>query len=433
MRRFADRKPRTRPHTMPHYARFDGLDDFARFYEDEIAPAARDDPDTDVDPERETPTYAWMKANYSGFVERLRRDHDRSLGEFYDEVGIPANPRGEDAWTLDHEPTVRGLEDYLEELERDRGRAATTVGPRRSRLKTYVTAYRDVNDTDDLLSPLLDETEKPNEIARVRDTFRVLDDDLGTLASKKKYVSAVKNWYTFLVEMGRGLYNPAENLLNRFGWDEDPRYDHPALSRDDLDALLAAGSDDERFLLLALAGWGLRPVEACELHADQLVLDPDAGDVPYVEFEAGERKNARRTRNTVEILVGIDAVRDRIDALGEHEDWHGYLLPGQTPGQPMSTQTARRWLRDLGERADVTIDGSHPLPKMGRRTWYRLYRQQRPDIEAGTAAVAAAQGSRDASVSERNYLDERTRRQARADAMRELVGSELADIFGRYL
>ncbi|GGL67283.1 site-specific integrase [Halocalculus aciditolerans] len=418
---------------MPNYARFDGLDDFAQFYREEIAPAIRADPDVDVDPDRETPTYRWLKANYSGFVERLRRDHDCSPGEFYDAVGLPPNPdAGSDGWELGHEPTVRGLEDYLEELERDRGRAATTVNPRRSRLKTYVTTYREVNETGDLLSPLLDETAKPDEIARVRDTFRVLDDELGTLASKKKYVSAVKNWYTFLVEMGRGLYNPAENLLNRFGWDEDPVYDHPALGRDDLDAMLAAGDPDERFLLLALAGWGLRPVEACELHVDQLELAPD-GDVPYVEFEAGQRKNARRTRNTVELLVGLDAVRERIDTLAEHDGWTGHLLPGRSVGRPMSTETARRWFRDLGERAGITIDGSHPLPKMGRRTWYRLYRQQRPSIDAGTAAVAAAQGSKDADISERNYLDERTRRQARADAMRELVQEELADIFDEHL
>lgn len=415
---------------MPHYARFDGLDDFAQFYEEEIALALRDDPDVDVDPDRETPTYAWLKGHYSGFVERLRREYDLSPGEFYDTVGLPPDLGNvDDAWSLDHEPTVRGLEDYLEELERDRGRAPTTVGPRRSRLKTYVTTYCEVNETSDLLSPLLDETEKPDEIARVRDTFRVLDDELGTLASKKKYVSAVKNWYTFLVEMGRALYNPAENLLNRFGWDEDPIYDHPALSREDLAALLDVSNADERFLLLALAGWGLRPVEACELHIDQLELDPKEGDVPYIAFEVGERKNARRTRNTVELLVGVDAVRERIDVLAEDDDWTGHLLPGQSITQPMSTQTARRWFHDLGERADVTIDGSHPLPKMGRRTWYRLYRQQRPNIEAGTAAVAASQGSRDASVSERNYLDEQTRRQARADAMRDLVQEEFADIF----
>jgi site-specific recombinase XerD len=428
---------------MPRYAHFEDLGDFADCYREEVAPAMRADPEA-PDPDTDTPTYAWLKSNFSGFVERLRRDHDCSPGDFYDAVGLPpasgdGSDAGDDAtdsddsagtdWGLAHIPTVRALDDYLEELRRDRGRAETTVGPRRSRLRTYVTTYRAVNETDDLLSPLLDESHRPDEIARVRDTFRVLDDELGTLASKKKYVSAVSNWYTFCVEMGRAVYNPAENLTRRFGWDETPIYDHPALSPADIEALLAVADDAQRFLLLALAGWGLRPVEACELHVDQLVLSPEAGSVPYVEFAPGERKNARRTRNTVELLVGVEATERRIADLSERAGWTGYLLPGQSIDRPISTATARRWLRTLGETADVRIDGSHPLPKMGRRTWYRLYRQQRPAIDAGTAAVADAQGSRDTSVSERNYLDEHTRREARADAMRELVQQELADIF----
>lgn len=61
--------------------------------------------------------------------------------------------------------------------------------------------------------------------------------------------------------MRRGLYNPAENLLNRFGWDEDPLYDHPALAHEDLAALLDASDDDERSLILALAGWAFVPSE----------------------------------------------------------------------------------------------------------------------------------------------------------------------------
>jgi site-specific recombinase XerD len=423
---------------MPRYAHFEDLDDFAQFYREEIVPALRADSDA-VDPDTDTPTYAWLKTNYSGFVERLRRDHDCSPGEFYEAVGISQRsdsddeaPAGAD-WGLDHAPTVRALDDYLEELRRDRGRAETTVGPRRSRLRTYVTTYREVTGTDDLLTPLLDESTRPDEIARVRDSFRVLDDELGTLASKKKYVSAVSNWYTFCVEMGRAVYNPAENLSRRFGWDETPVYDHPALSPADIEEMLAVADEPQRFLLLALAGWGLRPVEACELHVDQLVLSPADGAVPYVEFAPGERKNARRTRNTVELLVGVDAVERRIADLADREGWTGYLLPGQSADRPISTATARRWLRELGESAHVAVDGSHPLPKMGRRTWYRLYRQQRPAIEAGTAAVADAQGSRDAGVSERNYLDERTRREARADAMRDLVQQELAGIFESYL
>lgn len=178
---------------MPNYARFDDLDDFGTFYREKIAQALRGDSDIDTDPDRKTPTYACLNSNFSGFVERLRRDHDLSPGEFYDAVDLPPNPdESGNGWGIGHEPTIQGLEDYLEELERDRGRAETTVGPRRSRLNTCVSTYQDVNETGDLLTPLLDETAKPDEIARVRDAFRILDEELGTLASKKKYVSAVK-------------------------------------------------------------------------------------------------------------------------------------------------------------------------------------------------------------------------------------------------
>jgi integrase len=416
---------------MTSYAAFDTLAEFEAFYREEIGPAMAADEDLSVDPERETPPYAWLKSNYSGFVERLRRDYELSPGEFYDEVGLPSDATEPNPWGLSHEPTTAALAGYVTELARDRGRAESTVDSRRARLRTYVTTYRDTHDRTDLVSPLLDEAAKPDEIARTKAVFRVLDDRLGTLASKRRYVSAVQNWYTYLEETGRATYNPAQNLTSRFGWDQRPLYDHPALSTADLDALLSVADADERFLLLLLAGWGLRPVEACELHVEQLVLDPPDGDTPHVGFAAGERKNARRTRNTVAILVGLDAVRARIDRL-RGPDWSGYLLPSPEDG-PITTQTARRWLRDLGERAGVTVDGDPPKPKMGRRTWYRLYRAQRPSITADTATVADAQGSSDPSVSERNYLDERTRRAARADAMTDLVRQELASVFDEYL
>ncbi|WP_136718489.1 tyrosine-type recombinase/integrase [Halorientalis salina] len=423
---------------MAEYAQFEAVDDFLEFYRAEIVPALRQDESLDIDPGTETPPYRWLKGNYSGFVERLRRDHGLSPGEFYAETDLPPEPSGDgdSRWQLDHEPTVMALQGYIDELERDRDRAASTIKSRRSRLRTYARTYAREHDSADLLSPLLDEQQKPAEIQRAKAVFRVLDDELGTLGSKRKYVSVVKNWYTFLEETGRALYNPAANLRKRFGWDREPVYDHPAITRADLESMLAVADTDERYLLLALAGLGLRPVEACELHVDQLVLEPDGseGTVPYIEFEAGERKNARRVRNTVEILVGVSAIEARRDQLAREHGDVGYLFPSPTlDDHPITTQTARRWFRSLGDRADVTIDGEPPKPKMGRRTWYRIYRQQRPRIDADTAAVAASQGSRDESVSEQNYLDERTRRQARAEAMRDHVQDELAAIFDDYL
>ena len=421
---------------MASYAAFETVGEFEQFYRDEIVPAIRADEAVDVDPRTDTPPYRWLKGNYSGFVERLRRDHDLSPGQFYTEANLPPESADADgtSWGIDHEPTVMALQGYIDELDRDRGRAASTIESRRSRHRTYVQTYARAHDSHDLLTPLLDDQQKPAEIQRAKAVFRVLDDELGTLGSKRKYVSVVKNWYTFLEETGRAIYNPASNLLKRFGWDREPVYDHPALSRSDLESMLAVGSTEERYLLLALAGWGLRPVEACELHVDQLVLDPEDGTVPYIEFAAGERKNARRVRNTVELLVGVDAIdhRRREHLSGDHSA--GYLFPSPVgDGDPITTQTARRWFRSLGDRAGISVDGEAPKPKMGRRTWYRLYRQQRARIDADTAAVAASQGSRDPSVSEQNYFDERTRRQARADAMRDQVQTELADIFDEYL
>lgn len=424
---------------MPRYTQFETIDDLSQFYTSEIVDAIRSDTDLNIDPTRETPPYRWLKSNYSGFVERLRREHNLSPGEFYDATDLPPdlpNNSSSWAWELDHDLTTTVLDEYITELEYDRGRASSTVQSRRSRLKTYAITYREVHNTADLLAPLREKENEPTEIQRVKEVFRRLDSKLGTLASKRKYVSVVKAWYLYLEETGRAVYNPAANILKRMGWDREPHYDHPAFSRENVDTMLSIANTDEQYLLLTLVGWGLRPVEACELHRDQLILDPPEGegDIPYVEFKAGERKNARRTRNTVEILVGVDAIRDRINTLNQGSNWSGYLFPSPESNEnPITTETARRWFRSMGERADIEIGGNSPKPKMGRRTWYRLYRQQQPEIEAGTQAVAHSQGSEDATVSEQNYLDERTRREARATAMRELVQKEFAEIFDQYL
>lgn len=83
---------------MPNYTRFDAIDDFATFYREEIIPSLEPDSAVEIDPTRETPTYRWLKGNYSGFVERLRRDYDLSPSQFYDAVGLP--PRSQDGQHL---------------------------------------------------------------------------------------------------------------------------------------------------------------------------------------------------------------------------------------------------------------------------------------------------------------------------------------------
>jgi integrase len=405
------------------------LDDLTVFYRTEIRPA--------YDADRDHPTYNWLRENgYAGLIDYLRREFDRSMGEFYDYVeatdATDPDERRDDTgyWPVDHDRTVEELDRYVEELRERRGRAASTVASRRSRLKLYVAHYVDRHGREDLLEPLRDEREKPAEMDRTARVFDVLDDELGSLASKKKAVSDVRAWYDHLVTYRGALYNPITGMEARQGWDHAPEYDHPALDRADVRALLDATEDRrERLLVCALAGWGLRPSEVAALRVDQFVLEEAA--VPYLRFGAGERKNGP---GTVSLLVGQGLLADRVDTLsngegegeseGESEDeGEGeveYLFPSTSSASGHRTpETVRAWFGRLADRAGVTVDGETPTPKVARRFWYRLYTDAVADVADRVGDVAAEQGSTDPTVVVENYLSETEVRRLRRQTMAE--------------
>lgn len=139
------------------------LDDLETFYREEVAPAMRED---GLDPESEQLRYAWMTEHgFSGLVKTLRRDHNLTPTEFYDRLNVGAE-NDEDYWGLDHDPTRAVLDEYVDELLDRRGHPETTVMSVRSRLKKYTQLYADVNESPDLLAPLLEESERPAEIDR---------------------------------------------------------------------------------------------------------------------------------------------------------------------------------------------------------------------------------------------------------------------------
>ena len=386
-------------------------DDLETFYWQEIAVEMRAD---GLEPATETSPYQWLvEHGYSGFIDYLKREFDSTLGEFYEDRDLPPEAT-DDYWGLDHDPTRTALESYVEELGRRRDHPETTVAPIRSRLKKYASLYADVNETDDLLSALLREDERPEEIDRALAVFDVLDRLLGTTASKFKYLEDTRRWYRWLVDVGRAAYNPLDRMEKRFGWDR-PEWDNPALSRADVRKLArTAETPDERFLVVGLAGWGLRPSELCSLRADQLVLAPEDG-VPYVEFQEGERKNGP---GTVSLLVGLDALEARLDRF-DAESADGYLLPSSASRcGHVTTDTARRQFANLAERANVTVAGGTPTPKHGRRFWYSLYGDAVREVAERFADVAEEQGSASARVVLDNYLSEAERRKHRREAMR---------------
>jgi len=397
--------------------------DCASFYHEEVVPRMRAD---GLDPERETPTYAWLSERYRGFIAHLTRRFDYAPGEFYDEIGVPTGGEQTSAFAfVGDDATREALASYLVELRERQGRAESTVATRRSILRGYVRTYRRVNDTDDLLSPLRSERGSATEKDRVADTFdalRTRDDRLTTHASRRKHVQEVRQFYRHRVDFGRAEYDPTARLERRFGWDSAPEWDNAALDTDDIQALYeAADTLADRLLAVGVCGWGLRPSEVCALRTSQLVRPAD-GD-PYIEFGEGERKNGP---GTVALLVGIDDLDARIDQLAD-DDWTGYLFPSERAASGhIATETARRRFRRLAERAGVTVDGDTPTPKMGRRFWYTAYGAAVERVAERFEAVAAEQGSKSADVVLENYLSKPERRRHRRDEMRE----ELVGLFG---
>lgn len=209
-----------------------------------------------------------------------------------------------------------------------------------------------------LLNALQDQSTRPAEIDWALAVFDVLDEVLGTSASKFKYLEDTRRFYGYLIDAGRAVYNPLDRMATRFGWDR-PDWDNPTLDRADVTALYrAARTTEERLLVIGLAGWELRHAELCALHIDQLVLPPENDEQPYIQFADGERKNGPRT---VALLVGVDVLDTRLGTLADRSDWDGYLFPSSTAASGhIVTDTIRNRFTTLAERAGVTVDGEVP-------------------------------------------------------------------------
>jgi len=63
---------------------------------------------------------------------------------------------------------------------------------------------------------------------------------------------------------------------------------------------------------------------------------------------------------------------------------------------------------------------------MGRRFWYTAYANAQKQLLENLDAIAADQGSSDASIVLKNYLSEAERRQYRREYMRERLAEALA-------
>ncbi|SFC55199.1 Site-specific recombinase XerD [Halobiforma haloterrestris] len=369
----------------------------------------------------ERPSYRQVAdAGYSGIAYALREHHDMSLTDFlatvgYEEPGSSASYR----WGIDDETTIAELESYLETLERRRQLATSTVQTKQSRLATYARIYREVHGEADLVDRAADASNESDEIRRALVVFDELNYELGTDASKLRYLSDVSQFYEHLERRAKAAFNPVERIDEEYNWSrEEP--DNAALTGRQVGRLYdAADSQSEELVVLALCAWGLRRNEVAALHTSQLVLE---GEDPHIAF-GDERKNGP---GTVALIYGTSKLAARIDRLDEDSGWSGYLFPSSRSASGHITgETVQARFQRLAEDAGVRVQGDLPTSKMGRRFWYTTYNQAMKNLRENLDVIAAEQGSSDSSVVMKNYLSEEERRQYRREFMRE----QLAEVF----
>ena len=403
------------------------LEDFADLYWDEIAPSLEAE---GVDPTTEKPTHRWFRDHDArAFLAALRRHHDRSFGEFWNEdMGLGDDENGY-TWATTDEATIDALEGFLERRESRYSLATSSVDALRTRLNLYVRAYREANGTGDLLAPIQRNQENPayEAVDACYAAFDWLNEgaeyeySAQTLQRVRRVVDA---WYQHLVGRRIASMNPASGLYDEFKWEVE-NSPTPSLSATHVRKLMQASETTrERVLVVALAGWGLRAGEVAALHVSQFHRDVPDGDVPYLTFE--NRKNGP---GEVSLLYGMDVLDARIDELAVAETWTGYLFPSSQGKTPYVTRdTVRNRFQNLASRAELPerIGGERPSPQLCRRFWYDTYTAVLEGVLEGVDEIAAEQGSSDPRVVMQNYLSESRSRRVR----REFMQDQLDAAFG---
>jgi site-specific recombinase XerD len=398
------------------------LKDFCDRYRKTIAPRLEAE---GKDPENHRPTHQWFRnEGLRAFVAALRRHHDRSFGDFWrEDLGL-----GDDGydWETDHSETRDALRNFLDRRRTRHSLRKSSIDAKRRRLNLYVRAYREANDTDDLLSAVARESDVPvhDAVNACYAAFDWLNDHEYSARTKVRVRSVVDDWYQHLVGRRLAAVNPATGLYDEFKWQVEESDPSLLSARHVRDLSSAAESPRERLLVVALAGWGLRANEVASLHVSQIVRDVGPDEAPHVTFV--ERKNGP---GEVNLVYGLDALDARIAELaGENEDWSGYLFPSRRGADPHATrETIWSWFRDLAERAGLPeeIDGERPSPQLCRRYWYDTYTSVLEGVLDELEGIAAEQGSDDPSVVMSNYLSEERARRVR----REFMRAELAEAF----
>jgi len=130
------------------------------------------------------------------------------------------------SWATSDERTVDALERFLDRRQSRYGLSTSSVDTLRTRLNLYVRAYREANDTDDLLTPIQRDRDAPayEAVDACYSAFDWLNEGADreysaqTLQRVRRIVDA---WYQHLVGRRIASMNPASGLYEEFKWETE--------------------------------------------------------------------------------------------------------------------------------------------------------------------------------------------------------------------
>ncbi|WP_244210015.1 hypothetical protein [Haloarcula quadrata] len=343
------------------------------------------------------PTHEWLREN--GYRQFLRRA--RELGYTPDtflleECGFDERHK---EWPCSDGELIRRLEDWLAYHE-DVGERlnSTSIGDARTHLRRIMELSEQCIGTGNLLK--YGRGEQTVCVRRAKHLMRALKTEFENSQTRSNYITTFRDFLHDSYKDGYVEHEPITALVDRSGWTETTNGPGFAATTDLVKAYFeACETRVEQFLILALAGYGVRPSSICgDEDRDAFVLD---AEVPHMTF-SDARKNGP---GQMPLVIGVDFVRSYFETLEQDPSYDGTILPSDR-----SADGARsaQWVRDkiaaIGERTDATLpNGNKPTPKHFRQFWYTCFIETYSEWLDRADDVASMRGASSGQVAAEAY------------------------------
>jgi hypothetical protein len=241
-------------------------------------------------------------------------------------------------------------------------------------------------------------------VRRAKHLMQALKTEFENSQTRSNYITTFRDFLHDSYEDGYVEHEPITPLVDRFGWTGTTSNPGFVATTDLVRAYFeACETRVEQFLILALAGYGVRPSSICgDEDRDAFVLDTE---VPHMTFSDARKNGPGR----MPLVIGVEFVRSYFETLEQDPSYNGAILPSdQSADGARSTQWVRDKIAAIGERTDATLpNGDKPTPKHFRQFWYTRFIETYSEWLDRADDVASIRGASSGRVAAEAYFGDR--------------------------